>query len=200
MLRFTRVAVLALLAMMATARLALADGQPTSDTSHWTAYGFQVTAPASMWPMLELLHGQHFDWALASAGQRPTPLAWADLPAGVFGQYDRTNNVIRLSNVLVSSSLEARTAFLAHELTHLNDDLNGRLGDLSTEACYAAEARAFENEANFWIMLFGPQGKPSPDPIEAKENAKMWAFAGNPAFANLVLRTTPSYVRQCGAT
>jgi hypothetical protein len=170
----------------------------SAEGPHWTAYGYDIIAPASMWPMLELLHTMHFDWELTSAAQRPTPLVWSDLPTGMFGQYDRSANVIRLSNVLLSSSTEARTAFVAHELTHLNDDLNGRLADGSSAGCYAAEVRAFENEANFWTMLFGPQGKPAPDPIEARENTKMWAFVGNPHFVDLVLQTTPSYVRQCG--
>ena len=65
-------------------------------------------------------------------------------------------------------------------------------------ACYSAETRAFVNEANLWSMLFGPSGKPGADPIEAQENTKAWAFAGNSHFADLVVRTTSSYVRQCG--
>jgi hypothetical protein len=194
----------AVFAALTSGSVAFADPQPTTrptpvpDAAHWTAYGFDVIAPASMWPMLVLLHTLHFDWELTSAAQRPTPLVWSDLPTGVFGQYDRSINVVRLSNVLLSSGVEARTAFLAHELTHLNDDLNGRLADGSSAGCYAAEVRAFENEANFWIMVFGPQGKQLPDPIEARENTRMWAFVGNPHFVDLVLQTTPSYIRQCG--
>jgi hypothetical protein len=193
-------AVLVCLGLLGSATPALADGQPTPAQSagDWTAYGFDVNAPASMWPMLELLHKLHFDWELASAGQRPTPIVWTDLPAGAFGQYDRSKNLISLSNVLQTSSVEARTAFLAHELTHLNDDLNGRFADPSSSACYESETRAFQNEANVWSMLFGPQGKVDPDPIEARENTKMWAFVGNPYFTDLVVRTTPSYIRQCG--
>ena len=34
--------------------------------------------------------------------------------------------------------------------------------------------------------------------IEAQENAKMFAFVGNSQFADLVLRTTASYIKQCG--
>jgi len=170
----------------------------SQDTTHWVADGFTIAAPASMWPMLDLLHTMHFDWEIASAAQRPTPLVWADLPAGVFAEFDRSTNVIRLSRALQASSVEAGTAFLAHELTHLNDDLNGRLTH-SSSTCYSAETRAFENEANFWSMVFGPQGKRAPDPIEARENMKMWAFVGNPTFADLVVRTTPSYVSECGA-
>jgi hypothetical protein len=194
------------LALAAASAPALADGQPgtgtptpaaVQDTPRWVAHSFSVVAPASMWPMLDLLHALHFDWELASAAQRPTPLVWADLPSGVFAQFDRTSNLVRLSRTLQTSSVEAGAAFLAHELTHLNDDLNGRLGHTST-ACYAAETRAFENEANFWSMVFGPMGKAAPDPIEAGENMKMWAFLGNPTFADLVIRTTPSYTRECG--
>lgn len=191
-------------AALASCSVASAEGQPMATstsvpvTTHWTADGFDVVAPASMWPQLDLLHSLHFDWELASAAQRPTPLIWSDLPIGVFGRYDRSNNVVALSNVLRSSGLEARTAILAHELTHLNDDLNGRLVDSSSAGCYAAEARAFRNEANFWMMAFGPQGKQLPDTIEARENAKMWAFVGNAHFLDLVLQTTPSYVRECG--
>lgn len=168
------------------------------DVERWTAYGFNITAPSSMWPMLELLHKQRFDWELYSAQQRPTPLVWASLPVGVYGQYVPIQNVVKLSFVLQSSSVEVAAAFLAHELTHLTDDLNGKLGDMSGDLCYAAETRAFVNEANFWQMLVGPQGKTTNDPIEMQENAKMFAFVGNSHFADLVLRTTQSYIKQCG--
>ena len=162
-----------------------------ADAEHWTAYGYNVTAPASMWPMLELLHQQHFDWELASAGQRPTPLMWANLPSGIYGQYMPKQNVVKVSWVLQTESVEVGTAFLAHELTHLTDDLNGSV-------CYEAETRAFVNEANFWQMVVGPLGKATTDPIEIQENAKMMAFVGNSYFADLVVRTTASYVKQCG--
>jgi hypothetical protein len=178
----------------------LASAAPADaiDPGAWTAYGFNVVAPQSMWPMLELLHQQKFDWELYSAQQRPTPLVWANLPPGVYGQYVPSQNVVKVSWVLQSESVEVATAFLAHELTHLTDDLNGKLGDMSGDVCYAAETRAFVNEANFWQMTVGPQGKTTSDPIEMQENAKMFAFVGNSTFADLVLRTTASYVRQCG--
>jgi hypothetical protein len=199
-----RCAVLVSLSLLAptTTWAALPDGQvpvaPSAPATAWTAYGYTIQAPASMWPMLELLHQLHFDWQLASAQQGGTAIGWTDLPVGTFGQYDRSSNVVNLSTVLQTSSVEARTAFLAHELTHVNDEVNGRLDGLSSAACYEAEVRAFENEANFWEMLFGPRGKMDADPIEARENAKMWAFVGNAHFADLVVRTTPSYVRECG--
>ena len=158
-----------------------------------------MTAPSSIWPMLELLHKQKFDWELYSAGQRPTPVVWAALPPGVYGSYVPAQNVVKLSFVLQDSSVEVATAFLAHEFTHLNDDLNGRLGTMTGDACYQAETRAFVNEANFWQMVVGPNGKITHDPIEAQENAKMHAFVGNSQFADLVLRTTASYVKQCGS-
>jgi hypothetical protein len=148
--------------------------------------------------MLELLHQQHFDWELASAGQRPTPLVWASLPNGIYGQYMPKQNVVKVSWVLQTSSIEVATAFLAHELTHLTDDLNGKLGDMTGSVCYEAETRAFVNEANFWQMVVGPLGKDTSDPIETQENAKMMAFVGNSYFADLVVRTTASYVKQCG--
>ena len=166
----------------------------------WTAYGFNVVAPANVWPMLELLHAQHFDWELASASRRPTPIVWSTLPTGVYGSYLTSGNVVRLSRVLQTESVELGTAFLAHELTHLNDDLNGRLGDATGDLCYEAETRAFVNEANFWQMVFGPRGKVAPDAIEDQENQKMFAFVGNERFADLVVRTTPSYVTQCGSS
>jgi hypothetical protein len=167
-------------------------------SEHWMAYGFNITAPSAMWPMLELLHAQHFDWELASASQRPTPIVWGTLPTGVYGQYSPSLNVVKLSWVLQSESVEVATAFLAHELTHLNDDLNGRLGDLTGDVCYEAETRAFVNEANFWQMVNGPQGKKTDNAIELKENTKMFAFVGNAHFADLVVRTTGSYIQQCG--
>jgi hypothetical protein len=170
----------------------------SADTEHWTAYGYNITAPSSMWPMLELLHKLHFDWELASAGQRPTALVWANLPSGIYGQYAPKQNVVRVSWVLQTESVELGTAFLAHELTHLTDDLNGKLGDMTGSLCYEAETRAFANEANFWQMVVGPQGKSAADPIETQENTKMFAFVGNSYFVDLVVRTTPSYIKQCG--
>jgi len=168
------------------------------DPSRWTAYGFNVQAPSSMWPMLELLHGHGFDWALSAASRRNTPLSWAELAPGAYAQYSTSSNTIKLSTALQGTGLEARATYLAHELTHLNDDMNGLLGSATGNACYEAETRAFLNEANLWSMLFGPNGKAGADAIEAQENTKMWAFAGNPHFADLVVRTTASYVRQCG--
>jgi hypothetical protein len=47
-------------------------------------------------------------------------------------------------------------------------------------------------------MVNGPTGKDAADQLESEENAKMFAFVGNAGFADLVLRTTASYVRQCG--
>jgi len=185
--------------VLSTAALSDQAAALPSDTEHWTAYGFNVTAPSSMWPMLELLHRQKFDWELYSAGQRPTPVVWAPLPTGVYGSYVPSQNVVKLSFVLQSSSVEVATAFLAHEFTHLNDDLNGRLGNMTGDVCYQAETRAFVNEANFWQMVVGPKGKTTQDPIEAQENAKMHAFVGNSQFADLVLRTTASYIKQCGS-
>jgi hypothetical protein len=170
-----------------------------SDDQHWTAYGFNITAPSSMWPMLELLHKYHFDWELYSAQQRPTPLVWAPLPAGVYGQYVPAQNIVKVSWVLQSKSVEVATSFLAHELTHLTDDLNGKLGNMTGDVCYDAETRAFVNEANFWQMVVGPQGKTTTDPVESQENLKMFAFVGNSHFADLVLRTTASYEKQCGS-
>jgi len=169
-----------------------------ANSEHWTAYGFNIIAPSSMWPMLELLHTQHFDWELASASQRPTPLVWSNLPNGIYGQYVPSQNVVRVSWVLQTESVEVATAFLAHELTHLTDDLNGKLGDMTGSVCYEAETRAFVNEANFWLMAVGPLGKTTADPIEMQENAKMLAFVGNSHFADVVVRTTASYVKQCG--
>jgi hypothetical protein len=186
-------------AVLSTAAIADDAVALSTDTEHWTAYGFNVMAPSSMWPMLELLHKQKFDWELYSAQQRPTPLVWAALAPGVYGQYVPSQNVVKLSFVLQSSSVEVATAFLAHELTHLNDDLNGKLGDMRGDVCYQAETRAFVNEANFWQMVVGPYGKTTQDPIEAQENAKMHAFVGNSQFADLVLRTTASYIKQCSS-
>lgn len=169
-----------------------------NDSAQWTAYGFNITAPSSMWPMLELLHKYHFDWELYSAQQRPTPMVWGMLPHGVYGQYSPKLNVVRMSYVLQNESVELGAAFLAHELTHLTDDLNGKLGDMTGDVCYAAETRAFVNEANFWEMVNGPDGKTTSDALETQENTKMFAFVGNSHFADLVLRTTSSYIRQCG--
>ena len=79
-------------------------------------------------------------------------------------------------------------------------DLNGVLGDISGDNCYAAETRAFVNEGNLWAMLFGRQGKLNADAIEEQENTKAWAFSGNTRFADLVVRTTGAYVQQCSGT
>ena len=183
-----------------TSGAVLAASQPVAapEASRWTAYSFNIQAPSSMWPMLELLHRTTFDWALSGATRRQTPIVWADLPRGNYGQYSSSANQIKLSTALQSTSVEARAAFLAHELTHLNDDLNGKLGAMTATNCYEAETRAFLNEANLWSMLFGKLGKADPDAIEAQQNTKMWAFVGNTHFADLVVRTTGSYVHQCG--
>jgi hypothetical protein len=200
--QLSRALPLAVAVLVAASSVALADpgtGAPTPTSDQlWTVDGFHIAAPTSMWPMLSLLHQYKFDWELYSVQARPTPLQWSTLSPGVYGQYSPSQNVVKLSTVLQNESVELGTAYLAHELTHLNDDLNGRLGDLSTDACYAAETRAFVNEANFWQMVNGPQGKTTNDILERRENLKMFAFVGNSAYADLVIRTTPSYEKQCG--
>ncbi len=204
---------LALIAFSATSLAAFAEdaaapapdpsvAAAAPDTEHWTAYGFNITAPSPVWPMLEMLHKYKFDWELYSAQTRPTPIVYAPLPPGVYGQYVPSQNVLKLSFVLQTESVDLGTSFLAHELTHLTDDLNGKLGvtgNMSSDQCYAAETRAFVNEANFWQMVNGPQGKNTSDVLELQENAKMFAFVGNSSFADLVLRTTASYIKQCGS-
>jgi hypothetical protein len=190
---------LAFVVVFGSSSLVFADtSAAVASPTTWTAYGFNVIAPTDMWPMLEILHKNHMDWELYSAGARPTPLVWADLPVGVYGQYVPSLNIVKVSFVLQNESPELAASFVAHELTHLTDDLNGKLGNMTADICYAAETRAFVNEANFWQMVNGPQGKPNPDALEVQENEKMFAFVGNSAFADLVLRTTASYVKQCG--
>ena len=195
----------ALAVVFGSTTLAFADTSaalPPTDaaTTTWgAAYGFSINSSSDFWPMFELLHQYHFDWELYSLEQRSTPVEWAALPTGVYGQYVPSQNVVKLSFVLQSESTELATSFLAHELTHLTDDLNGKLGNMQGDVCYAAETRAFVNEANYWEMLNGTQGKASPDRLEQEENDKMFAFVGNSQFANLVLRTTASYVKQCGS-
>jgi hypothetical protein len=203
---------LAAVALLTTSVLAYAEpaAAPAPDLSasttvdaqpQWTQDGFHIAAPTNMWPMLELLHEYHFDWELYSIQARPTPLEWAALPSGVYGQYLPSQNVVKLSNTLLHESVELGTAFLAHELTHLTDDLNGgHLANVSGDACYNAETRAFVNEANFWQMVNGPQGKKTSDWLEQQENNKMFAFVGHSDFADLVLRTTPSYITECGVS
>jgi len=196
-------------ALLASSSLAHAEGAAAGPPAlaaaavdvqpQWTQYGFHIDAPADVWPMLELLHQYHFDWELYSIQARPTPIVWAQLPSGAYGSYAPSQNVVKLSTMLQNESVELGTAFLAHELTHLNDDLNGRLGNMSGDACYNAETRAFVNEANFWQMVNGTQGKKTNDWLEQQENNKMFAFVGHSDFADLVLRTTPSYVKECGS-
>ncbi|HTD80386.1 MAG TPA: hypothetical protein VK898_22305, partial [Chloroflexota bacterium] len=41
--------------MLAAAAANTPTGATPIDTEHWTNYGFTITAPSSMWPMLELL-------------------------------------------------------------------------------------------------------------------------------------------------
>jgi hypothetical protein len=48
-------------------------------------------------------------------------------------------------------------------------------------------------------MVNGPQGKTTSDSLERQENNKMFAFVGHSDFADLVLRTTASYVKECGS-
>jgi hypothetical protein len=54
-----RAILLALLALSMTSAVALAEDSAApstaSDTEHWTAYGYNITAPASMWPMRPVL-------------------------------------------------------------------------------------------------------------------------------------------------
>src|SRR3954454_5531955 len=96
LLRALPLAAMAITAATSTTLAAPGDAAlPPASTEHWTRYGFDVVVPQSVWPMLELLHAQRFDWERASASARPTPIVWATLPTGVYGSYQSSQNVVR---------------------------------------------------------------------------------------------------------
>lgn len=168
-------------------------GRP--DTGRWTAYGYDLAAPASMWPALELLHTRGYGWVPRTLQDARARVAWGALPADLWGSYTSARNEVVLDQLIEFYPADNVAAVLVHEATHLADSLARRIGSTPAD-CFAAERRAFEAEAAFWLALHGPRGKPSPATgIERSSNALVYVLANDrEAFER---GFTGAYEQQC---
>jgi hypothetical protein len=78
--------------------------------------------PLDATQMLDTLPQGNFGWAVNNIRELGTPILWSDDIPGL-GAYRADNQTILLSTQLKGCSLLLQTAFLAHEATHLTDDL-----------------------------------------------------------------------------
>jgi PilZ domain-containing protein len=142
----------------------------------WSAYGYTIPAPKSLWPALEVLRARGYDWALDALNARPLRLTFTPLAPHISGVYGQSDDSIRLAAPLELARPETQAAVLVHEATHLSDVLHGRW-EGSRDGCLQFEERALANEASFWRELWGPSGKPVPtDEWEAALNDLVWSF------------------------
>ncbi len=92
---------------------------------------------------------------------RRVPIVFAPLPDAVVGLFSARPPTIRVSTVYRGADAPALAAVIVHEAAHASDFFRGEPID-TPEGCFATEERAFRYQAEFWRLLFGPQGRQPP--------------------------------------
>jgi hypothetical protein len=148
--------------------------------AYTTPNGGQLQVDRRLIPALDLLAGLDLARPLLNdlarggvpvfmAPERPEIEAWA--------HFDRRSNDIWVHTSLTGADPRTVAVVLAHEATHAQDRLEGRIDadrittDAQARACYDTEVRAFSNELTIWSQLFGDEGKsPELHRVERQNN------------------------------
>ncbi|HLH22596.1 MAG TPA: hypothetical protein VK066_08740 [Chloroflexota bacterium] len=148
--------------------------------SYTTPNGGEIQVDRRLLPALDLLGsldiGRPLVNDLARAGvpvfmapERPEVEAWA--------HFDPRARDIWVHTSLVGGDPRTVAVVLAHEATHSQDLLEGRIDgqrittDAQAQACFDTEIHAFSNQLAIWSELFGDEGKtPELHRIERENN------------------------------
>src|SRR6185369_2951736 len=83
-------------------------------------------------------YNDEFRQLAKGAVRRRTRIVWGDLPPDLAGEYDRSREVITISNSLRPESTAVLAAVLAHEIVHVNQQPSASAAD-----CLENEGHAF---------------------------------------------------------
>jgi hypothetical protein len=143
----------------------------------------------------EILPGKPLGPVLGGIAIRTgVPMVTAPLPAEVLGGYNQVEKVIRLNTSILDEDPRAIATVLAHELTHAQQDWEGRS---IQDQCVVLEQEAFANGAVVWSELWNG-APPSRTALETEltRMALLWVTEGDPGIYKLVV-DEPGYQRQC---
>ena len=114
--------------------------------------------------------------------------------AGALGFYSPDENIIRISNSVVSEDVHDLADLISHESSHALDYWTG-VDITSTQGCFNTEINAFKHQADVWHSFY-PNLKPSPlDTLDQFLNAVTNAVTTNQrSFAQ---KLTDVYHHQC---
>lgn len=119
-----------------------------------------------------------------------------ETPADAAAFYSRRTKGIVLARDLDYLSEFERAAVLAHELRHAVDDADAKLGTTSDD-CFKAERRAFQEESDIWRALWRDRLPPTSDPITDTLNRIAAHVKDDPeGFTAALLKV---YGKNCGA-
>jgi hypothetical protein len=127
---------------------------------------------------------------------RGVAVRFAPLGQGIYARYNVAAQLIEIDPAWADADDETLAAVLAHEATHVQDDMSGYLATGGASACLESEVRAFRTAASFWLAQFGPAGKPAPgSDLEVQLNRIAALQASDPGGLERLVRQT--YVDQC---
>ena len=115
---------------------------------------------------------------------------------GIYARYSVARHVIEIDYRWMDADQVTLAAVIAHEATHAADAVNGYLSSGGSAACIDSEVRAFHNSAQFWLDMYGRQGKPEPqNDLERQLNSIAERQQRDPAGLDQLVRQT--YSQQC---
>jgi endonuclease YncB( thermonuclease family) len=100
---------------------------------------------------------------------------------------------VQLNDDVMGAAPESIAAVLIHEITHARQ-MADRTIDAKDIGCYESEIEAFNISAQYWLALYGPNGKPRPTHwLDRELNDTLRQYQNN----QLAERVRRSYGRQC---
>jgi hypothetical protein len=109
---------------------------------------------------------------------------------------ETVGTTIAINTSLLKESDYVIASVLAHEATHVRDNVQGLPN--TKAACYTTEQSAFQINARVWQAFYGPQGDVLASTVwERDQNANLHDFLSNPDAARTVL--VQNYQQECEA-
>ncbi|MBV9121151.1 MAG: hypothetical protein JOZ39_10625 [Chloroflexi bacterium] len=174
------------------------NAQQPGDAASTPQSTFTVQAVPALQPAVALLQqydSTHNTNYMQNLAQHNTAVIVAPISdPGALGYFSPQENVIRISNMVVSEDVHDLADLVSHESSHALDFWTG-VDINSTQGCYNTEINAFKHQADVW-QWFYPNQKPKPvDQLDQFLNSVSLAVTNNPTA--FVQKLTDVYHHQC---
>lgn len=174
----------------------------TALVDYRTPSGLVLRTDSRLIPALDVMASSEISRPLLdSLARADVPIFPAPPVPGAWAFYDPRGRVIQVSDRLVGIDPRSAAVVIAHEATHAQDHLEGRLRlerhqPADEAACFASETRAFGIEQNLWRQLYGPLGRPIELHALDRDQNVLMEFVGESA-ADLEDLIRRAYRRLC---